>query len=124
MTALSPEVKQAAQVLGQAISNTPALRAYSEASTRLASDEQATGLLDELQRVQAEVRKSQSNGGVSPEDLARLRQLQSDVQANPAIAAFIKAEQNAALYLPQVNREISDLLGVDFATLGRVSGCC
>lgn len=123
MTQLKPELKQAAQTLGQALKNTPALRAYAEASARLEADEEATGLLDELQRAQADVRTRQSNGGVSQADLARLRQLQNGVQSNRTIADFIEAQQIATLYLPEVNLEISKLLGADFATLARVNKC-
>ncbi len=124
MKELPPELKQAAQQLGSALKNTPPLRAHSEALARMEADSRATALLDELQRVQADFRARQSNGGVTADDIARLRQLQSDVQAHPAIAAFIGAEQEAKAYLPQVNQVISGLLGIDFASLGRVQGCC
>jgi len=121
---LSPELREAARVLGAALKNTPALRAYTDAVARMEADAHATALLDELQRVQSDIRTRQSNdGGVTMEDLARLRQLQYAVQTHPTIAAFIEAQQNALAFLPQVNQEISQLLGVDFATLGRVNVC-
>ena len=124
MKELPPELKQAALELGGALKNTTPLRAYADARTQLSADARATALLDELERVQADVRVRQSNGGVTADDLARLRQLQFEVQSHPTIAAFIAADQQAKAYLPQVNQAISDLLGIDFASLGRVSGCC
>lgn len=123
MKELRPEVKRAAQVLGDALKNTPPLRSYSDAAAKMESDAQATALLDELQRVQSDVRVRQSNGGISEADIARLRQLQYDVQTHPTIAAFVEAQQVATAYLPKVNDEIIQLLGIDFATLGRVNTC-
>jgi len=120
---LRPEVKQAAQVLGNVLKNTPPLRAYADAIATMTADAEATALLDQLQDLQADIRVRQSNGGVSQEDLARLRQLQSQVQTHPTIAAFIEAQQSATAYLPQVNQEISQLLGIDFASLAAPASC-
>ncbi len=124
MGELRPEVKTAAQALGHALKTTAPLDEYARVTARLEVDGEATGLLDELQRVQAEVRLRQNDSGVSPADLERLRYLQSTVRAQPAIAAFIEAQSQAQVFLRQVNLEISERLGVDFATLGRVSNCC
>ena len=120
---LRPEVKQAAQVLGDALKNTSLLHAYEEAAAKMATDTRATALLDELERVQADFRVRQSNGGISQADIARLRQLQNDVQTNPTIAAFIEAQQVATAFFPEVNQEISQLLGIDFASLAAPASC-
>ena len=124
MKELPPELKQAAQNLGSVLKNTSPLRAYADARAQMNADAQATALLDELQRAQADLRARQSNGGVTADDLAHLRQLQSEAQSHPTITAFLAADQQAKAYLPQVNQAISDLLGIDFASLGRISGCC
>lgn len=124
MITLRPELMQAAHVLGRALRNMPALRTYAEASAKLEADAAATHLLAELQRVQADIRTCQSNGGVTQEDLTRLRELQYQVQTHPTIAVFVEAQQNVMVFLPEVNQEISQLLGIDFAALGRVSERC
>jgi cell fate (sporulation/competence/biofilm development) regulator YlbF (YheA/YmcA/DUF963 family) len=124
MKELQPNLKHATQDLGNALKNTPSLRAYLGAKERMATDAQAIALLDEFQRVQSDIRVRQSDSSLTQADLTRLRQLQSDVQTNPTIAAFGAAEQEAKSYVRQVNLVISDLLGIDFASLGRVSGCC
>ena len=124
MKELPPELKQATQNLSNALKNVPALRAYADAIARMETDAQAKALLDELQRLQADIRTRQSDGEVTADDTVRLRRLQADVQAHPTIATFLAADQQAKAYLPQVNRTISSLLGIDFASLGRVSGCC
>lgn len=123
MKDLRPELKQAAQALGNALKNTPPLRAYAEAAAKMEADAQATALLDELQRVQSDIRVRQSNGGVTQADITRLRELQYQVQTHPTIAAFIEAQQNATAFLPEVNQEISQLLGIDFASLAAPASC-
>ena len=124
MKELPPELKQATQNLGSALKNSVSLRADADAIAKMEADVQATALLDELQRVQSDVRVRQPKGEVTADEIARLRQLQSQVQAHPTIAAFLVTDQQAKAYLPQVNQAISNLLGIDFASLGRVSGCC
>ncbi len=124
MKTINPELAQAARALGNALTQTQPMRDYQAASERMAADSRATSLLEELQQVQAEIRVRQNTGQVTREDLDKLRDLQSRVQAYPAIAAFMEAQLQVQAFLPAVNRELSNLLGVDFAALGRVSSCC
>lgn len=124
MNKLPPELVQAVQTLSEAVKQSPPLRAYAQALAKMEADRSATDLLDELQRVQADLRARQSNGGITQADTAHLRQLQAEVQARPTIAAFLAADQAAKAYLPQVNQHISDLIGIDFASLGRSQRCC
>lgn len=123
MNELRPEVKQAVQNLGNVLKNTPPLRAYADALATMTADAEATALLDQLQDLQADIRVRQSNGGVTQDDITRLRQLQYQVQTHPTISAFIEAQQEATAYLPQVNQEISRLLGIDFASLVAPASC-
>jgi cell fate (sporulation/competence/biofilm development) regulator YlbF (YheA/YmcA/DUF963 family) len=123
MPQVSAELLRAARALGEALKQTPPLRTYANAMAILDADKQATALLDELQRAQAAMRVKQANGGMTRDDIARLRELQDAAPRNPAIAAFIAAEQDAQAYLPQVNQALSEQLGIDFAVMGRRSNC-
>lgn len=124
MKTLSPEMEQATQSLGHALKTARPLATYHEAAAALEADKQATDLLDELQQVQADIRLRQDDGKVTAENTARLRKLQSDVQVHPTIAALVAADEDAKSYLRQVNQIISNLIGIDFASLGRTKGCC
>ena len=42
---------------------------------------------------------------------------------DPAVVEFETARRGAAAYLPQVNRLITEALGVDVAVLGRAGAC-
>ncbi len=125
MKQLQPELEQAVQALNIALKQAPPLQAYTDTLTKMEDDASATQLLDELQQVQSAVRAGQTNASLRAEDTARLRQLQADVQAHPTIAAFLAADHAAKVYLVQLNQFISDLIGIDFASLGRSkSACC
>ncbi len=121
---LDPQLQQATSQLGRTLRACPPVKAYLEACARLRSDAGATALLDELAQHQATIRTKQSNLTLSRSDIDSLRDLQYRVQGHPAIAAYLQAQEDLRTLLPQLNLEISQLLGVDFAALGRKSGCC
>ena len=56
-------------------------------------------------------------------DIDRLRVLQNEVQANKIIMLFVETQQAAIAYLPGVNKEISQLLGFDFAGMAGPASC-
>jgi cell fate (sporulation/competence/biofilm development) regulator YlbF (YheA/YmcA/DUF963 family) len=121
---MDERVQQAAERLGQALRASVPMRAHIDANAALEADAEATGLLDALAQCQAELRVKQNDGGPTEADLDALRTLQSRVQAQPTIAAYLQTGQGLRALLAQVNQEISQSLAVDFAGLARKSGCC
>jgi cell fate (sporulation/competence/biofilm development) regulator YlbF (YheA/YmcA/DUF963 family) len=77
-----------------------------------------------MQSRQAQVRKHQGDGTITQFDVDRLRSLQRQVQVNSTLMSYASAQQTALAYLPEVNVEISQLLGLDFASLAGPPGCC
>lgn len=120
---LPPTVLAAAERLATAIEASEPVAAYRQAKARLDGDARANELLRELSDAQADLRRRQSNGGVTQEALQQVRALQREVQSNVVIMDFAMAQQAAIAYLPQVNQEISQLLGVDFASLAGPASC-
>ena len=98
--------------------------AYHAAQGRLNADTGARAVLQRLSQAQAELRQKQARQTVSQSDVDQLRALQSAVQADRTIADYIHAQQTAVGFLREMNREISELLGVDFAALAKRPGCC
>ena len=121
---IDERLQQATEQLGRALRTSAPMKAYLDASTDMETDVEATGLLDELAQRQAALRVKQNDGGLSQADVDGLRALQFRVQTQPTIAAYLQAQQDLRALLPQINYEISQLLGVDFAALARKSGCC
>ena len=89
-----------------------------QAKARLEADEETQNLLAELQeRQQALMLKQQNGSEITQAEIDALRRLQWEVQSNPVIMAYVQAQQQALAFVPQVNMEISQLLGFDFGGL-------
>ncbi len=121
---MDERLEQATQQLGRALRASAPLKAHLDASASLKTDAEAMSLLDELAQRQALLRVMQNAGGPTQADIDDLRALQFRAQTQPTIAAYLQAQQDLRSLLPQINYEISQLLGVDFAALARKSGCC
>lgn len=116
---LQPEITEAAIHLGQnLVSSEPYVR-YQQAEQALKADAAALGLLTNLSQTQAHIRKSQSGGTITPEDLQALGDLQTQVQANPVITEYTARQQELTAFLQGINAEISQLLGINFALIRR-----
>lgn len=121
---LQPQMTEAAIHLGQnLVSSEPYVR-YQQAEQALKADAAALGLLNNLSQAQAHIRKSQSGGTIVPEDLQALGDLQTQVQANPIITEYTNCTQELTVFLQEINAEISQLLGINFALIARRSSCC
>jgi cell fate (sporulation/competence/biofilm development) regulator YlbF (YheA/YmcA/DUF963 family) len=81
-------------------------------------------LLHDLAAAQAELRRRQYDNSLSQEDLQRLRSLQEAVQSTGSISEHTAAQQRVIALVREVNQEISQLLGIDFGSLAKRSGCC
>ncbi|MBL8056912.1 MAG: YlbF family regulator [Anaerolineales bacterium] len=118
---LPAPVRTAAEALAQALLASEPFTAYEEAQARLMNDVAARTLLNDLAAAQAQLRRGPA---VTQAEIAHVRALQGEVQANAAIQDFALAQQGAVTELRAANAEISQLLGVDFAALAKRSGCC
>jgi len=121
---LSPELMAATESLAVNVRQSESFVLYHLAREALESDSEAQSLLRRLSEAQAKVRTSQAHGQVTPDDIEQLRALQGRAQRNRAIIDYARTQQAAVAHLREVNQEISELLGVDFASLARQAGCC
>lgn len=97
---------------------------YKEAARILQNDKKATALLTEFSILQKRIRIRQQSTKISEEDIKRLRELQMEIMTNESIQEKELAQEYAVSFLREVNQEISNMLGVDFASLARRSGGC
>ena len=114
---LPDEILTAAEQLADALLRAGPIAAYQQAKARLDGDNHARELLERFLRTQSDLRVRQSRNAVTQTDVDELRALQRQVQSNRIILDYAETQQAAVAYLPGVNQEISQLLGVDFASL-------
>ena len=120
---LPPELHQATESLIENLLASEAFLAYQQSQAKMNSDSEARGLLDLLSTLQTALRHKQNANNVTQSDIDELRAVQTQVMANPVIMAFSEAQGDAVNFLREVNLEISQTLGVDFAALAKQSTC-
>lgn len=120
---LPAEVQEALEALAENLLHAEPIVAYHQAQARLNASKQAHNILERLSTAQADLRTRQGRNAVTQADVEQVRVLQREAQANRLILDYANAQQAAVAYLPEVNQEISDLLGVDFAALAGRESC-
>jgi cell fate (sporulation/competence/biofilm development) regulator YlbF (YheA/YmcA/DUF963 family) len=121
--ALPPSLLAATEALAAQLICAEPIARYRSAKARLDTDADARALLERFATAQADLRARQMEGKVTQADVDHLRDLQRKAQANLTILEYAETQQAAVAYLPLINREISQLLGVDFASLAGPK-CC
>ena len=122
--AISTTLLEATSVLAENLVQSEPFLRFQEADRKLHADQEAMRLLTEFAELQQKIRAQQHSGAISENDIKRLRELQSAVGTNDVIQEHGLAQEIAIAFLREVNQEISNLLGVDFASLTRRSGGC
>ena len=122
-TALSPRLQQATQSLIDHLLASEAFARYQNARAQFNADKEAQDLMDQLAASQAHLRQKQSSGGVGQAEIDSLRLLQQRVQRNPIIMAHAQSQEEAVKFLREVNGEISQLLGINFASFANHATC-
>ncbi len=122
-TVLSPQLQEAIQSLIDNLLASEAFVQYQQAHAHLGTNSEAHTLLEQLTQSQGRVRQKQASGGVNQAELDSLRLLQQRVQRTPVIMEYAQSQQGAVSFLREINSEISELLGIDFATFANHSTC-
>jgi cell fate (sporulation/competence/biofilm development) regulator YlbF (YheA/YmcA/DUF963 family) len=114
----------AVNTLAVNIQYTEPVNRFLTAREKFDQDPTARKIMEELSEHQREIRQKQTSISISADDLEKLRSLQVKAQENKAISTFAFAQQEAIGYLREINTEISNLLGIDFASLAKNTNCC
>jgi cell fate (sporulation/competence/biofilm development) regulator YlbF (YheA/YmcA/DUF963 family) len=118
-----PDLMAATQALAENLLASESITIYHQAYARFNVDPRARDLIQHLSQAQSELRRKQANSGVNQAEVDQLRQLQSAAHANQAVIDYAQTQQVAVDYLRTINQEISQLIGVDFASLAKKSSC-
>jgi cell fate (sporulation/competence/biofilm development) regulator YlbF (YheA/YmcA/DUF963 family) len=122
-TVLSPQLQEATQSLIDNLLASEAFVHYQQAHARFNADSEARALLEQLTQSQARLRQKQGKGDVNQAEIDSLRLLQQRVQRNSIIMAYAQSQQEAVNFLREINNEISELLGLNFATFANHAIC-
>ena len=124
-TQIIPEMLyQATQSLAENLAASEPFVQYAHARQAFEADSNAQSLLKDISSIQGEIRRKQQRSQVTQGDIDVLRALQQQAQSNETIMQYANTQQSAVTFLREINQEISQLLGVDFAALSKQTGCC
>jgi cell fate (sporulation/competence/biofilm development) regulator YlbF (YheA/YmcA/DUF963 family) len=121
---ISSEMLELTSALAENLAQSEPFIRFKAAESKLNTDKEALQMLSELSELQQKIRTQQYAGGIIESDLKRLRELQNAIGVNDTIQDHLLTQELAVRFLREVNQEISNLLGIDFASLTRRSGCC
>ena len=122
-TILSAQLQEATHSLIDNLQASESFIHYQQAHIRFNADSEARALLEQLTQSQARVRQKQAKGGVNEAEIDSLRLLQQRVQRSPVIMEYAQSQQEAVTFLREINNEISELLGINFATFANHTTC-
>ena len=123
LTTLPPELQETTQSFIDHLLASEAFMHYQEARKLMSEDEEAHTLMEHLSNAQATVRQQQATGGVGQAEVDSLRLIQQRALRNPVILDYAQAQQEAVEFLCEINGEVSQLLGIDFASFANHSTC-
>jgi len=109
--------------LARRIKFTKSVNNYLIAKEQFNSDSTAHKIMENLSAFQKDIRQKQYNNQVNAQDLEQLRTLQKKAQDNEVISSYAYSQQEAIGQLREINKKISGLLGIDFATLAKKNRC-
>ncbi len=98
-----------ARELGRAMTNTEAYGKLSQAEQQLNEDPEAQALLEGLQQAQDKMQRLQASGlQPTEEQMEEVQNARSEMDDNPAVAAFLEAQSEFGELVKEVNAEISE----------------
>lgn len=107
-----------AELLADAIARSSELAELRSTEDALSADDSAQQLIAELQKVQESfMEKQQNENGLSEMDKNAVDEMESKVEANPTIAAYMKAQDKFTVMLDNVNAILAG------AIAGSSDGC-
>ena len=118
-TALNQSLKNLSQSLTQSYE----LQNYLNAKHEYEADTTSFQLLQQLTAAQSELMQKQYDSQISRDDLKKIRDLQQRAKNNEKINAYSLSQQNAITFFREINDQISQLIGMNFAKLAKNSKC-
>lgn len=123
LATLSPELQEATQSFIENLLASEAFMHYQDARKLMSEDEEARTLMERLSNAQATVRQKQASGNVGQAEVDSLRLIQQRALRNQVILDYAQSQQEAVEFLREINGEISQLLGIDFASFANHATC-
>lgn len=117
------EALQAAREFAAALAETPAYQAFDQAQSRMRRDAAAQAALRAFQEKQQDLAWQLQFGLANAAGWEDLRRLQQAMMAQPAVRAYVEAQERLTAMCQEVAGLISEVIGLNFAA-SCGPGCC
>lgn len=117
-------VMEASIAFSRAFMESAPYKEYLAAAEAVETDEKAQKLLKQVEEAQAELQAKTSWGGITPEDLDQLNELEAEMKRHEAAARYVAAQESVIAFTRAVNEQVSTQLGADFAGLAAPAHSC
>lgn len=118
----TPDLYAATYNLAENLAQAEIIIDFQRANKKLMGDQKTLQLIKDAGELQQKVYSGYFSGEDLEENLNHLRELQEQISTNLVIQEQYFARETATTFLREINQEISQLLGVDFAALARRPG--
>ncbi|MGB8644968.1 MAG: YlbF family regulator [Anaerolineae bacterium] len=116
-------VHAAIQTFAQALADTPQFHAFEEAAAMFNQDRAARQAVRLFQEKQRSLQMMQRLGAITPIELDELKKLQQAMLGYLAVTAYVEAQEELVKVCQAAAKEISTVIGLDFAS-ACAPGCC
>ncbi|MEN3202117.1 MAG: YlbF family regulator [Atribacterota bacterium] len=115
-TVLSQALKDAIRSLVEQIISTQPFQDFENTRIMLSRDAKALQLLERLEEEQKSLSRIALQRDLVDEDFAGIEQARQEALSHPVILAYFQAQDRLVSLLQEINNEMSNLLGFDFAS--------
>jgi len=115
---------ESAREFGEALADCDECRAVKEGQETLRKDKEASKLLSDYQSTQRSIQMARMWGGRAKDELNELKNLEAKINSNYVIKNLLDAQKRKQEVLGSLNTEVSNLLGINFASNSSAGGCC
>lgn len=116
-------IRQAARDLATALAETPQFKAFEQANERLRYDQAAQRAIEAYQTKQQSLQMLFMLNAVGQDEQAELERLRQAFLAEPAVAAYLQAQEQFAALCQEAADLLSRHIGLSF-TAACGPGCC
>lgn len=120
------EVLDYAKSFAHLLHNSSEFQAFLNAEQAMHQDSDAQRVIRDFQQMQQIAQQARFFGGMKPEEMDRLRQLQHVMLETPAVKKFVQAQEQLVGFFQELADIISETIEMDFsaACAPAGGGCC
>lgn len=118
----TPELRGVCSELAESLALSEVVLGYKKAHQTLMNDQETLQLISEASELQRKLYAGGSTSSHHDDDIARMRDLQGLLSTNTVLQQQAIARETAVAFIREINQEISQLIGFDFASLATRPG--